>query len=158
AGMNAIDAAFARLRRDGRKALIPFLTAGDPDLDATVVLGRELAGRGAALLELGFPYSDPIADGPVIQASYGRALARGLHLDDVCACARRLADAAGVPVVGMASYTLVHRRGPGTFLDQAKASGLSGVVVPDLPVEEAEELAPLAAARDLKLIQLVTPT
>ncbi len=160
--MNSIDALFARLRAQGRKAFIPFLTAGDPSTAATVQVARALPARGASLLEVGFPYSDPIADGPVIQASYTRALDRGVRLADVFACAKEIASApeyAGgrVPVVGMVSYSLVHRRGPEAFLDRAAAAGLSGAIVPDLPLEESTALARLAAARDFKLIQLVTP-
>ncbi|MBV9124736.1 MAG: tryptophan synthase subunit alpha [Planctomycetes bacterium] len=161
--MNPIDALFRRLRSEGRKAFIPFVTAGDPDVQATEVLVQELAGRGASLIEIGFPYSDPIADGAVIQASYTRALGRGLRIDEIYACARRLTEAApwktrGVPLAAMVSYSLVHRRGPEAFLDQAQAAGFSGAIVPDLPVEESESLARLAGARDFKLIQLVTPT
>jgi tryptophan synthase alpha chain len=155
--MNPIDTLFQQLRARGRKAFIPFVTAGDPDLNATAVLVRELAGRGASLIEIGFPYSDPIADGPVIQASYTRALDRGLRIDDILTCIRSLA-VDGVPLVGMLSYSLVHRRGPERFLSQARAAGLSGAIVPDLPVEESEPLARLATAQDFKLIQLVTPT
>jgi tryptophan synthase alpha chain len=161
--MNAIDSLFHRLRAARRKAFIPFLTAGDPDLDATIYLAQELAGRGASLIEIGFPYSDPIADGSVIQASYTRALEKGLRVGDIFKTIRRLADSPafkkeGVPLVAMVSYSLVHHRGPERFLEQAQAAGLGGAIVPDLPVEEAEELAALAAARDFKLIQLVTPT
>jgi tryptophan synthase alpha chain len=161
--MNAIDLTFQRLRSQKRKAFIPFLTAGDPDVTTTVQLARTLALRGANLLEIGFPYSDPIADGPVIQASYTRALDRGLRLDDIFGCARCIADlpefAGGkVPLVGMVSYSLIHRRGPEAFLQQAEASGFSGAIVPDLPADESQSLAELSAARDFKLIQLVTPT
>jgi tryptophan synthase alpha chain len=165
---NPIDATFERLRSGGRKAFIPFLTAGDPSPDATVRLARTLASSGAGLLEIGFPYSDPIADGPVIQASYTRALDRGLKLDAIFACAAEIArspefaDAEGpgrkVPLLGMTAYSLVHRRGPASFLDLAREAGFSGLIVPDLPLEEAEGLASLAADRDLKLVQLVTPT
>jgi tryptophan synthase alpha chain len=155
--MNPIDAVFGRLRAERRKALIPFVGAGDPGLSATAAVVRELARRGASLVEIGFPYSDPIADGPVIQASYTRALKKGLRVDDVFRCVREL-GAVGVPLVGMMSYSLVHRRGPETFLRQAQEAGLSGAIVPDLPIDEAEDLARLAAARDFKLIHLVTPT
>src|SRR5881396_3286517 len=93
--MNPIDALFRNLRRDGRKAFMPFITAGDPDLGTTGRLVTEFSRRGASLIEIGFPYSDPIADGSVIQASYTRALGRGLHLDDVFALIRSLRD---VPV------------------------------------------------------------
>jgi tryptophan synthase alpha chain len=159
--MNAIDALFQRLRADKRKAFIPFVTAGDPDLAATEQLVLELARRGASLIELGFPYSDPIADGSVIQASYTRALARGLRMDDIFALTKRLGGQpalAGVPLAAMVSYSLVHHRGLDRFLAEAQAAGLSGAIVPDLPVEESGPLAELAVARDFKLIQLVTPT
>lgn len=155
--MNPIDALFARLRTEKRKAFIPFLAAGDPDLNATAQFVRELARRGASLIEIGFPYSDPIADGPVIQAAYTRALARGIRVEDILDCLRDL-NLPGVPLVGMVSYSIVLRRGPEAFLHQAQESGLSGAIVPDLPVDEAEELARLARARDFKLIHLVTPT
>jgi len=161
--MNPIDALFQRLRREGRKAFIPFVTAGDPDPDGSVEAARTLAVNGASLIEIGFPYSDPIADGPVIQASYTRALARGLKLDDVFGCVRRIAALPEVkerqiPLAAMTSFSLVHRRGAETFLRQAAEAGLSGAIVPDLPLEESEALADLAAARDFKLVQLVTPT
>ncbi len=161
--MNTIDTLFQKLRSQGRKAFIPFVTAGDPDLGATPRLVEELARRGASLIEIGFPYSDPIADGPVIQASYTRALARGVRVDSIFACIRELAGSLPIaeqkiPLVAMTSYTLVHRRGPEAFLAQAEVAGLSGAIVPDLPIEEADELARLAAARHFKLIQLVTPT
>jgi tryptophan synthase alpha chain len=161
--MNDIDLHFKRLRADNRKAFIPFLTAGDPDLNTTIHLAQELAQRGASILEIGFPYSDPIADGSVIQASYTRALDRGVHVDDIFRTVRQIADASSlknrnIPLVAMVSYSLVHHRGPALFLQQARAAGLSGAIVPDLPVEESQELAALAAADDFKLIQLVTPT
>jgi tryptophan synthase alpha chain len=155
--MNPIDALFGRLRAEGRKALMPFVGAGDPDLTATAALVRELARRGASLVEIGFPYSDPIADGPVIQASYTRALVKGVRVEEIFRCARGLGDLAA-PLVGMVSYAIVHRRGPDSFLKEAQESGFSGAIIPDLPVEEAEVLARLAAARDFKLIHLVTPT
>jgi tryptophan synthase alpha chain len=161
--MNSIDALFDQLKAQKRKALIAFLGAGDPDGKATGTLVRELIRRGVSLVEIGFPYSDPIADGPVIQASYTRALQHGVRVDDVFSCIHDLAAdeeliARGVPLVGMVSYSLVYRRGPETFLGQAQAAGLSGLIIPDLPIEEAEMLARQALIRDFKLIHLVTPT
>jgi tryptophan synthase alpha chain len=155
--MNPIDSLFARLRSQGRKAFIPFLTAGDPDLAATTRFTRTLVGRGADLLEIGFPYSDPIADGPVIQASYTRVLERGVRIEDIFAAVRKF-DLRETPLAAMVSYSLIHRRGPEAFLDRAAAAGFSGAIVPDLPFEESEALSRLAAARDFKLIHLVTPT
>ena len=161
--MNPIDALFQRLRSEKRKAFIPFVTAGDPNLDTTTALLQDLARRGGGPIEIGFPYSDPIADGSVIQASYTRALDAGLHIDDIFQAVRRVCGqppfAEGkIPLVGMVSYSLVHHRGPERFLSQAKTAGFSGAIVPDLPVEEADDLARHARAHDFKLIHLVTPT
>src|SRR6266404_1683265 len=131
--MNAIDALFQKLRAERRKAFMPFVTAGDPDLRTTSRLVGELSRRGAALIELGFPYSDPIADGSVIQASYTRALDRGIRIADIFTCARQLADGVlsprGIPLVGMVSYSLVYHRGPEAFLARAAESGFSGAIV-----------------------------
>jgi tryptophan synthase alpha chain len=157
--VNAIDGLFSDLKSRKRKAFIPFLTAGDPDIGATPTLARALITAGADLLEIGIPYSDPIADGPVIQASYTRALANKLHLDDVFACTRKIAEEhPKTPLAAMVSYSIVHRRGPDRFVEQAIAAGFSGAIVPDLPLEEAAALASVCRARDFKLVQLVTPT
>jgi len=160
--MNPIDQLFQRLRSHGKKAFIPFITAGDPDLKATESLIPKLAENGASLIEIGFPYSDPIADGAVIQASYTRALDKGLRIDEIFNSVSRMRRNAPTnretPLVGMVSYSLVQHRGPEKFLGQAQEAGFSGAIVPDLPVEESEDLARLAAARDFKLIQLITPT
>ena len=162
--MNPIDALFDRLRKSNLRAFIPFVTAGDPDLETTGLLLQELAARGASLIELGIPYSDPIADGPVIQASYTRALENGIKLDDVLAAVRRWTHEEGtklageVPLVSMVSYSIVYRHGPERYVAEAKEAGLAGAIVPDLPAEEADELARLAAEHEFSLIQLVTPT
>lgn len=165
--MNPIDQLFARLKADRKKAFIPFITAGDPDLETTAKVVRECVKRGASLIEIGFPYSDPIADGSVIQASYTRALGTGVTLDAIFGAMRALtlipdASPGGrgepVPLVGMVSYSLVHHRGSERFIIDAKAAGFSGAIVPDLPVDEADELAHIAARHDFKLILLVTPT
>ncbi len=158
--MNPIDALFQRLRADGRKAFMPFLTAGDPDLAFTREVVPAAAAAGASLIEVGFPFSDPIADGPVVQASYTRALARGLKLADVFDSLKQVTAAPGwqTPLAAMASYSLIYKKGPEAFLDAAQAAGLSGAVVPDLPAEEADELAARCRDRDFKLVLLVTPT
>ena len=144
--MNLIDARFQSLRTAGRKAFLPFLTAGDPSLEATGELIRGVVDAGADIVEVGFPYSDPIADGPVIQASYTRALARGIRVDAIFALAADWCRAvAPVPLVAMISYSLVHRRGTERFLDQATAAGFSGAIIPDLPVDEAEAVSSSAS-------------
>src|SRR5688500_8700789 len=133
--MNPIDALFQRLRAENRKAFMPFLTAGDPDLAFTREVIPAAAAAGASLMEIGFPFSDPIADGPVIQASYTRALARGLKLADVFDTLKQVTSTPGwqTPLVAMASYTLIFKKGAAAFLDAAQAAGLCGAVVPDLP-------------------------
>ncbi len=160
--MNRIDTLFARLRAEGQRALMPFLTAGDPDLDATAAIIREALRRGAHMIELGIPYSDPVADGPVITASYTRALDRGIKLRAILDMVRSLrtasADAAvSAPLVTMVSYAIVYRHGTDRYVAEAAEAGIDGLIVPDLPVEEAEGLLRLATERDLSLIQLITP-
>src|SRR5579872_5761585 len=132
--MNPIDTLFQQLAAQKKKAFIPFIPAGDPDLAATRLLIHEAARAGASLIEVGFPYSDPIADGSVIQASYTRALAKGIKIDDIFSMAAGLNDDAsfrnaGVPLVGMISYSLVHHRNPVRFIAQARQAGLSGAIV-----------------------------
>lgn len=156
--MSSIDALFGHLRRSGRKAFMPFVTAGDPDLAATAAVLRELVARGSHLCELGIPYSDPIADGPVIQESYTRALARGIRLDQVFDMLRGLTPSLGAPVLTMVSYAIVYRRGLDRYVGEARDSGVSGLIVPDLPVEESGPLARECRAADLSLVQLITPT
>src|SRR5258707_9988698 len=112
--LNPIDELFGRLRLAKAKAFMPFIAAGDPSPSATTDLIRELDKAGSHLIELGFPFSDPIADGPVIQASYTRALDRGVKVDDVMSCVEK-AKPVTAPLVGMASYTLIFRRGLGKF-------------------------------------------
>ncbi len=138
---------------------MPFLSAGDPDLPATLALIRELSDAGVDLIEIGFPYSDPIADGPVIQASYSRALDRGVTVAGIFDALESLEDRESLPpLVGMVAYAIIYRTGPDTFITRAKQAGLSGLIVPDLPGDEAEEFSRLVFAAGLDLIQLVAPT
>lgn len=156
--MSAIDDLFRRLRSAGKKAFMPFVTAGDPDLDFTAAVLMELAASGASLCELGIPYSDPIADGPVIQASYTRALGRNVRLDEILQMTRVTAPRLTTPLVTMVSYAIVHRHGPERYVDEALAAGVAGAIVPDLLVEESGSFAEICRCRDFSLIQLVTPT
>jgi tryptophan synthase alpha chain len=153
-----IDALFRQLRAEGRKALMPFITAGDPDLDFSAAVLRELVHRGCHLCELGIPYSDPIADGPVIQASYTRALSHKIKLGEILEMAGRVAPALGAPVVTMVSYAIVYRHGLEKYVNDARAAGIAGAIIPDLPVEESTALARICRTADFSLIQLVTPT
>jgi tryptophan synthase alpha chain len=156
--MSAIDNLFRDLRGQGRKAFMPFVTAGDPDLDFTAELLRTLAASGCHLCELGIPYSDPIADGPIIQASYTRALAKKTKVAQVLDMLAGLTPTLGTPVVTMVSYSIVYRHGLEQYVREAKAAGVAGAIVPDLLVDEADELAAICRREDFSLILLVTPT
>jgi tryptophan synthase alpha chain len=153
-----LEAAFAAARAAGRKALAPFVTAGDPDLATTVAVLEAVDRAGATLCELGVPYSDPIADGPVIQASYTRALGAGITLDGVLSIAREASAKVTMPILAMVSYSIIFRRGIDRFVADAVAAGLAGFVVPDLPVEESDDLDGACRAAGLALVRLVTPT
>lgn len=154
----ALEAMFAANRAAGRKAVAPFVTAGDPDPATSVAVLEALDRAGASLCELGVPYSDPIADGPVIQASYTRALGSGITLEKVFGIARDATARVTMPILAMASYSLVFRRGIDRFVADAVAAGLAGFVVPDLPVEESDDLDGACRAAGLALVRLVTPT
>jgi len=156
--MSAIDTLFQQLRASGRKAFMPFITAGDPDLDFTAAVLRELVAQGSHLCELGIPYSDPVADGPVIQASYTRALDRQIKLDEIMGMLGWITPTLPAPIVTMVSYSIVLRRGPEAYVEQAQAAGVAGAIVPDLPWEESGPLAQLCRKRDFSLIHLITPT
>ena len=159
--MSAIDVLFRRLRSSDRKAFMPFVTAGDPDLDFTAELIGRLAARGCSLVELGIPYSDSVADGPVIQASYTRALGRKTKVADILAMVGRLTTGHSKnspPIVTMVSYAIVYRHGLERYVAEAKRAGAAGAIVPDLPVEEAGPLADVCRREDFSLIQLITPT
>ncbi len=156
--MSSIDTLFRDLRSAGRKAFMPFVTAGDPDLDFTAGALRELAACGSTLCEVGVPYSDPIADGPVIQASYTRALGKHVKLADILSMLGRLTPELSAPIVTMVSYSIVYRHGLAQYVAEAKAAGIAGAIVPDLLVDEADELAAICRREDFSLIQLVTPT
>jgi tryptophan synthase alpha chain len=141
-------------------AFMPFVTAGDPDLATTQKTILELAARGVDLIEVGFPYSDPIADGPVIQASYTRALAKRLHVNEIFAAIRELTTAGRPlpPLVSMVAYAIIFRMGPEAFVRAAREAGFAGFIVPDLPADEAQELLKITHAQNLDLIELIAPT
>src|SRR6185437_2044533 len=156
--MSAIDQLFSRLKASGKKALMPFVTAGDPDLDFTAAAIAAMVARGAQLCEVGIHYSDPIADGPVIQASYTRALDRKIKLAQILEMLGRTSPKVSAPLVTMVSYAIILRHGPQRYVDDARAAGVAGAIVPDLLVEESAELAAICRKADFSLVQLVTPT
>jgi len=162
--MNRIDTKFVELKTAGRKVLVPFVTAGDPSLEATVPVMHALVEAGADLLELGVPFSDPMADGPVIQRSSERALARGAGLDYVFGCVRAFRERdAATPVVLMGYLNPVEQYGYKAggaehFARDAAQAGVDGVLLVDLPPEEAGDFETAFAAHGLALIRLLAPT
>ena len=157
--MSRLKARLAALRASGRKALIPFVTAGDPSLAATVPVMHALVGAGADALELGVPFSDPMADGPTIQRSSERALARGAGLSYVLDCVREFRQRdADTPVVLMGYLNPVEIRGHGSFAADAAAAGVDGVLLVDLPPEEADDLRAALTGHGIALVLLASPT
>lgn len=157
-GLDVLADVFAAHRRDGSGVLAPFVTAGDPDPSTTLPLLEAIERGGASLCELGVPYSDPIADGPVIQSSYTRALAAGFTLERLFDIGRQATSRLRMPILPMASYSLIFRRGIDRFVADAVAAGFAGLVVPDLPLEESDQLDDAMRRARMALVRLVTPT
>jgi tryptophan synthase alpha chain len=157
--MSAIDEVFARCSAEGRAAFIPFLMAGDPDLETTGTLLDALAAGGADLIELGVPFSDPIADGPVNQRAAVRALAAGTKLAGILQLIARHRDRLGVPIVLFTYVNPLLARGVERFAEQAAASGVDGVLCVDLPPEEGQaELVPALRRQGVDTVFLLAPT
>ncbi len=155
---NRIDQRFKLLKSKKQPAFIPFITAGDPGLEVTRELILELDRCGADIIELGIPFSDPIADGPVIQASYYRALTAGLKVSEVFRLVKDLRGQTDIPIVAMVSYSIVFKTGAEEFVDKAKEAGFDGATIPDLPVEEADVVIRAAEGKDFRIICFVAPT
>ncbi|MBW4562892.1 MAG: tryptophan synthase subunit alpha [Mojavia pulchra JT2-VF2] len=156
--MTSISQCFQSLRNRNQCALIPFITAGDPDLETTKEALQVLDRNGADFIELGVPYSDPLADGPVIQAAATRALQKGTKLEAVLEMVADVSPSLQAPVILFTYYNPILYRGIRLFLAQLANAGVQGLVVPDLPLEEAEELINTAAEFGIEVILLVTPT
>ncbi len=156
--MTAISRCFETLRRNQECALIPFITAGDPDLETTAKALQVLDNSGADIIELGVPYSDPLADGPVIQAAATRALQRGTTLEQVLEMLKGISPSLRSPIILFTYYNPILHRGVDKFLQQIQDAGVSGLVVPDLPLEESAGLIKPAAAMGIDLTLLVAPT
>lgn len=153
-----IAATFERLSASGQMAFMPFLTCGDPDVETTAAMIRTLAESGVDLIELGFPYSDPIADGPVIQASYTRALEHHIKVGEIFSAIDSLDTDELPPLVAMVAWAIVYRYGAEKFAAEAARAGFSGLIIPDLPGDEAGEAFAVMQSHGLDLIQLVAPT
>lgn len=157
--MNRIDQTLAELHQSGRKMLSPYITAGDPEPGMTVELMHALVSAGADLLELGIPFSDPMAEGPVIQSAMERALAHRVNCDDVLAMVKQFREQNNhTPIVIMGYLNPIEQYGYHAFATQAKRAGVDGTIIVDLPPEESAHLAPIWLAAGLHSIYLCSPT
>jgi len=156
--MSKIDKLFNSLRKEGKTALIPFVIGGDPDLATTRQIILELERKGADLIEVGVPFSDPLADGPTIQKASLRALAQNVSLSDIISLAATLKDEIKIPLVLMTYCNPIYKYGLDNFVNDAVSAGISGVAVPDLTPEEAHSLKKHADSRGLDMIFFLAPT
>jgi tryptophan synthase alpha chain len=156
--MNRIDKKFKELKRDGKKAFIAYITAGDPSLAISERIVLELEKSGVDIIELGIPFSDPVADGPTIQAASQRALAKGANLKKIFAMVYNLRRKTKVPIVFMTYFNPVFKFGLAEFFKTCRKSGVDGVIIPDLSIEEAQEAIALGKASGVAVIFLVAPT
>ncbi|HNX90720.1 MAG TPA: tryptophan synthase subunit alpha [Candidatus Omnitrophota bacterium] len=156
--MNRISDTFEKLKREKKKAFIVYITAGDPSLKTTAELVKELERSGADIVELGIPFSDPMADGPTIQRAVQRSLNAGCTVKGVFDMVRNLRKEVNIPLVFMTYYNIVFNYGVKKFVSDAKLAGVDGIIVPDLPMEESDELAEAGKGKDFSVILLAAPT
>lgn len=156
--MNRIDLKFKKLRENNEKALITFLTAGDPSLDVTRETILEMERCGAAIVEIGVPFSDPIAEGPVIQRANVRALNGGVNLDKIMDMVSGLRKETDIPLVYLMYFNSILSYGIEHFFERCKESGIDGVIIPDLPYEESEEIYAYTEKYDIYQISMIAPT
>jgi tryptophan synthase alpha chain len=156
--MGRISQTFKRLHQIHERALIPYVTAGDPDLETTKTLVREMLRHGGDIIEIGVPFSDPLADGPIIQRASQRALQAGTSMRRVLQMVHELRPETDVPLVLMTYFNPIYRYGEAAFVRDALAAGVDGIIVPDLPPEEAQTLRDLTADTSLDMVFLTAPT
>lgn len=156
--MGRIEDKFNELKKRNEKALIAFISAGDPDIETTKALAMEMEKNGADIIELGVPFSDPLADGPTIQKSYIRALKKGVSLNKILEMVKEMRRETNVPLILMSSYNPIFRYGENKFIGNAVSSGVDGVIIPDLPPEESDNLFNLSNKKGLDTIFLLAPT
>ncbi|MGI6609124.1 MAG: tryptophan synthase subunit alpha [Limnochordia bacterium] len=156
--MSRLTDCFQRLQYEGRKALMPYLTAGDPDLEVSLDLALACERGGADLLELGIPFSDPLADGPTVQEAVQRSLRSGTTLAGILELTRKIRRTSAIPIVLLAYYNTIYRRGEAPFVQACADAGVDGLVVPDLPPEEAGGLRAEASKRGITVVQMLAPT
>lgn len=156
--MNRIDERFASIRETGHKALITFITAGDPDINSTYDLVLAMEKAGADVIELGIPYSDPLADGPTIQASSARALMNGIKIPHIMNIVKKIREKSSIPLVYLVYYNSIFKYGIEKFIAEASNAGIDGLIIPDLPIEERKDIIEEADKYGVYLIPLVAPT
>jgi len=156
--MNRIDQKFIDLKKKNKKAFIAFITAGDPDLATTQKLAIAFEKAGVDILELGVPFSDPLADGPTIQAASQRALAKGVSVKKILRSVAQIRTKTQIPICLMSYYNPIFHFGEQAFVNQACKAGVDGLIIPDLPPEEAGALMKAARVKDLALIFFLSPT
>ncbi|KAF9602774.1 hypothetical protein IFM89_030930 [Coptis chinensis] len=154
----SISDTFTKLKQQGKVAFIPYVVAGDPDLSTTAEALKVLDSCGSDVIELGIPFSDPIADGPVIQAACTRALANGTSLDSIMSMLKKVLPEISCPITLFTYYNVIHKRGIGNFMAALNDAGVHGLVVPDVRLEETAYLRKEAAKNDIEMVQLTTPT
>jgi tryptophan synthase alpha chain len=158
AARGKIRRSLSSFNKPGRIALMPFIPAGYPDLQTTAACLVALENAGATLIEIGFPFSDPIADGPTIQESFTEALKKHVKVSDIFAMVREARKSVSLPLVAMVSYSIVFRYGVHRFANDAKIAGFDGLILPDLPPPEAQTICQTIWAAGLETILLVAPT
>jgi tryptophan synthase alpha chain len=154
----SVSEAFKAVLDDGKRAFIPFICAGDPDLESTKKALKILDDAGADVIELGVPYSDPLADGPVIQAAATRALENGATLNKVIDLVREMTPQIKAPIVMFTYYNPIYQRGVDKFCADIAAAGAKGLLVPDIPLEETYDVSEIASKHGIELVLLSTPT
>jgi len=156
--MNRIDKKFQELKEAGKKALITFVTAGDPEPSATPRFVRAMEEAGADIIELGVPYSDPIAEGPVIQESSARALKYGIRLGDIFSYVSEIRKTSEIPILLLLYYNCIFKYGIERFFEECANVGVDGIIVPDLPVEERDDIKSASDSKGIPVITLIAPT
>ncbi len=155
---NRIDLKFKELKESNKKALITFVTAGDPDIETSYKVIREMIAEGIDILEIGIPFSDPLAEGPTIEKASYRALASNTTTDDVFNLVKKLRVDYNIPIILMLYVNLIYKYGKDKFMGKCTEAGIDGLIIPDLPIEEVSELKSYASAKEIYIINLVAPT
>ncbi|WHH59596.1 tryptophan synthase subunit alpha [Petroclostridium sp. X23] len=156
--MTRIEKKFEILKQNSQKALITYITAGDPDVQTTKRLVLEMERNGADIVEIGIPYSDPVADGPVIERAAQRALEKKIKIKDIMNMVRELRKETQIPLLYLLYFNCMLQYGIEKFIIECSEIGLDGLIIPDLPFEESEEIRELASKYDVNIISLITPT